>query len=306
LFSSLRTTLHQELKNELPCIATLQSNFAEQSMAQRCWLDFLEENSSAEEGGILSAEYDTFERHSWAAEAQSRSTTAYLEGYDDQICWPRKEPPPQFSAYPWRHMDFDDDQAFIRTEPPRRLKMVSSYEITPPTCSTSFDRCSSGHTSTKKSKDDKRTRDSSLDYELQLWKRREGFFRVHSMSKEEIEKTRRGCDKGMSQPENEIQKPRKLGSLRPTQTHKWQRRDSVESELEGGEQTQQWFDQLSMCLVAAFQIAIMMTFGHGCGVLDVAVLCLPFVCLVTVLCLRPGVLVLPSKNTAAIAETSWL
>ncbi len=257
----------------------------------------------------MSADYDTLERMgSWVAEAQSRST-AYLEGYDDQICWPRKEPPPQFSAYPWRNMDFEDDQAFTRIETPRRLKGVSSYEVMPPICSTSFDRCSSGHTSSKKSKDNKRTRDSSLDFELQMWKRREGFFRVHSMSQEEIEKTRRGCDKGMSQPpENEIQKPRKLGTLRPTQAHQWQTRDSVESELEGGEHTQEWFDRLSMCLVAAFQIAIIMTFGlpNGCGVLDVAMLCLPFFFLVTVLCLRAGVLVLPSKNTAAIAETSWL
>jgi hypothetical protein len=286
----------------------LSTTHRAKSMGQRCWLDFLEENCSAEEGDILSAEYDNFERlGSWVAEAQSRSTTTYLEGYDDQIYWPRKEPPPQFSAYPWRNMDFNDDQAFTRIETPRRLKMVSSYEVMPPICITSSDRCSSGHSpSSKKSKDNKRTRDSSLDYELQLWKRREGFFRVHSMSQEDIEKTRRGCCKGMSQPENEIQKPRKLGSLRPTQTNKWQRRDSVESELEGGEQTLQWFDQLSMCLVAAFQIAIIMTFGHGCGVLDVAVLCLPFFLLVTVLCLRPGVLVLPSKNTAAIAETSLL
>jgi hypothetical protein len=104
-----------------------------QSMAQRCWLDFLEEDCSAEEGGILSGEYDTLERlGSFVAEAQSRSTTAYLEVYDDQIYWPRKEPPPQFSAYPWRNMDFEDDQAFIRIETPRRLKMVSSYEVMPP------------------------------------------------------------------------------------------------------------------------------------------------------------------------------
>jgi hypothetical protein len=141
-----------------------------------------------------------------------------------------------------------------------------------------------------------------------MWKHREGFFRVHSMSQEEIEKTLRGCDKGMSQPENEIQKPRKLGTLRPTQAHQWQTRDSVESELEGGEQTQEWFDRLSMCLAGAFQISIIMTFGlpNGYGVLDVAMLCLPFFFLVTVLCLSAGVLVLPSKNTAAIAETSWL
>ena len=123
------------------------------------------------------------------------------------------------------------------------------------------------------------------------------------MRQKEIEKTSKGRDKGMSQPENEIEKTRKLGSLRPTQTHKWQRRDSIESELEGGDENEKLFDcidQVSMCLFAGIHIAIIMMFGQGWGVLGVALLCLPFFLLVAVLYLPHGVLVLLSKNTANV------
>jgi hypothetical protein len=147
----------------------------------------------------------------------------------------------------------------------------------------------------------------SLDYELQLRKRCEGFFRLHSMRQKEIEKTSKGCDKGMSQPENEIEKTRNLGSLGRTQKHNWLRRYSIESELKGGEENEQLFyciDQVSMCLFAGFHITIIMMFGQGWGVLGVAVLCLPFFFLVAVLYLRHGVLVLLSKIRQTSGKTT--
>jgi hypothetical protein len=113
-----------------------------------------------------------------------------------------------------------------------------------------------------------------MNYELELWKRREAFFLQHSMSQNEIEETR------------------KHRSLSAKQT-RIEDKDCIESNVEDGQQ--KFFDRAALCCVAVFPIAIILwinpmaiIFGQGWEFCNVGVLFFFFatVLLCSALCRR--------------------
>ena len=139
--------------------------------------------------------------------------------------------------------------------------MVSSYETIPPVLQRAQSR-------------PKKRFSPSLKYELELWKRREAFFRQHSMS------------------QNEIKETRKHRSLSAKQTRS-EGKDCIESNLEDGQQ--KFFDRAALCCVAVFPIAIILwinpmaiIFGQGWEFCNVGVLFFFFatVLLCSALCRR--------------------
>jgi hypothetical protein len=134
-------------------------------------------------------------------------------------------------------------------------QMVSSYETIPPVLQ-SAPSCPQKRVS------------PSLKYELELWKRREAFFRQHSMSQNEIEETR------------------KHRSLSAKQTRS-EGKDCIASNLEDGQQ--KFFDRAALYCVAVFPIAIILwinptaiNFGQGWELCNVGVLF--FFCATVLLC----------------------
>jgi len=123
--------------------------------------------------------------------------------------------------------------------------MVSSYETIPPVLQRAQSR-------------PKKRFSPSLNYELELWKRREAFFRQHSMSQNEIEETR------------------KHRSLSAKQTRS-EGKDCIESNLEDGQQ--KFFNRAALCCVVVLPIAIIIwinpsaiIFGQGWELCNVGVL----------------------------------